>query len=134
MFKPRSDQETFVANMCYRQCWRQKLELFLKFFTDNCIGDIVIDKFLFSIRGGKNSIKFINIVTDNELTRPDRSNSIDKHLVNVSYFIYLFGFRSVLPRPSIHSSYFNFILLLFLLVAWNHSIIDNLSFTEIACL
>jgi hypothetical protein len=99
-----------------RQYCRQKLELFLKFVTDNCVGDIVIDKFLFSIRGGKNSIKFINIVTDNELTRPDRSNSIDKHLVNVSYFIYLFGFRSVLPRLPIRSAYFYFILLLFLLL------------------
>jgi hypothetical protein len=80
--------------MCYRQCWRQKLELFLKFVTENCVGDIVIDKFLFSIRRGKNSTKSINIVADNEWTRPDRSNSVDKHLVNASRFIHLFGFRS----------------------------------------
>jgi hypothetical protein len=89
-----------VSNICHRQLCRR-----------HCYRQI----FVFHSRG-KKSIKFLNIVADNELTCPDRSNSVDKHLVNVSYFIYLFGFCSVLLRPLIRSAYFYFILLLFLIL------------------
>jgi hypothetical protein len=116
MYKAASRPRNICRKHVLSTMFRQKSELFLKFVSDNCVGDIVIDKFLCSIRSGKNLTKFINIFSDNELTRPDRSNSVDKHLVNASYFIYLFGFCSVLPHPPIRSAYFYFILLLFLLL------------------